>query len=94
VKDSNCIIDGLVGLDDNILLTKPALASVLRVSGRTAQRMIGRGEIPAPIVQGHRRLWKVSSIRRWFDRLDEEAQRHHARQRAERERIEARMAVL
>ena len=88
------LVDGLVGLPGDALLTEKRLAEALQVADRTARRMVVRGELPPPILFGCRRMWKVSAIRSWIDDLTAEVLRRQSRQLAEQAKAEVKMAAL
>lgn len=88
------VLLGFADLPDEAMMTEPALAEALNCSDRTVRRMIARGELPQPVLVGHRRLWKARSLRAWMDRRAADAQRRYDRQEAERQSIETNMAAL
>jgi predicted DNA-binding transcriptional regulator AlpA len=55
-------ITGLAEMPERTLLDERAMASALHVSPRTIRRMVMRGQLPAGIKLGSRRMWLVGKV--------------------------------
>ena len=53
------------------LLTVDDLAGLFRVSTQTIDSWVKAGKLPAPIRQGHKRLWRPEDIDAHLERLRE-----------------------
>ena len=78
LTDGICLT-GLAANPQYTLLDEHALAKMLKVSDRTVQRMVLRGQLPAGIKLGSRRMWMVGKLIEFLgaesDRLKKEAHR-------------------
>lgn len=70
-KDGFCTTE-LADLPGETLLDEPALAHLLDTSSRTIRRMVYRGQLPAGIKLGGRRVWMVKKL---LEYLTDEADR-------------------
>lgn len=52
--------------DNQPLLTRKDLESVLKVCGRTIERLVARGRFPAPIYVGRNCRWELSKIEKYI----------------------------
>lgn len=59
----------LVDHPDDTIVYKQELARVFKVSVKTVDRMVMRGELPPPALLGGKNIWLVGRIREWVNRL-------------------------
>jgi len=64
---------------ENDVLTVEELAQRLKVSPRTVWKRVAEGELPAPFTLGRLKRWRWSTILKWLEPLEEEAQRQQER---------------
>lgn len=83
---TGCTIAALSQLPAGSLLDERALAAALEVSPRTVRRMVERGEFPAGVRLGARKIWLSDKVQQF---LAERAERLAAEARRQAERIRA-----
>lgn len=88
------VIDGLISIHDESIVSEKMLAGVLGVSDRTVRRMVNRGELPAPFLLAHRRSWRTADVKKHIDGLADKAQRDRAIEDAEKARISQKSMFL
>ena len=65
-RESATAVDGRKPASEVLLITKHEAAGLMAVSARTLDRLVSRGEFPAPIRLGGMRRWNRADLEQWI----------------------------
>ena len=68
------ILDTLARLPAQAIVDERALATALGITSRTIRRMIGRGELPAPVPLAGRSVWMAGRVLTFLEQKMEKAE--------------------